>query len=82
MDSENVVRLAGLLLANAPATSSFENWRSHPLSYRRIEGCGALGDGSNARPLAYKARALPAELRGRWQHQVIGRASRIQTDGD
>jgi hypothetical protein len=26
---------------------------------------GALGDGSNARPAAYKAAALPAELRGR-----------------
>ena len=25
---------------------------------------GALGDGSNARPAAYKAAALPAELRG------------------
>ena len=78
MDSENVARMAGLLLADAPATPSFVGWRSNPLSERRDDRCGALGDGSNARPIAYKASALPAELRGREN----GRASRIQTDDD
>lgn len=64
--SSTRVPCSGVACGIRTRVSTLKGWCPGPSRRTRLV-LGALGDGSNARPAAYKAAALPAELRGRWR---------------